>query len=73
MRLVGGPADGRIVNFLGTYCCRHVPTCTGDDRPPWDEAHYQWEELESGEWIGRFAGLYHNNRRIAMFEMGEGI
>lgn len=70
--LVGGPCDGRVVNFMGAYCVRHVASCSLDP-PPWDEAHYVWEELESGEIVGKFQGLYHNNRRINLFSDGEGI
>ena len=72
VRLVGGPCDGREVPFSGAYCVRHVAT-TSLDPPPWDEAHYYWDELESGEIVGRFQGLYHNNRRVPLFEGGEGI
>jgi hypothetical protein len=41
--------------------------------PPWDEAYYVWDELESGEIVGKFQGLYHNNRRVPLFSDGEGI
>jgi len=69
---VGGPCDGRIVNFVGCYCVRHVPSIERTP-PPWDEAYYVWDELESGEIVGKFQGLYHNNRRVPLLSDGEGI
>jgi hypothetical protein len=60
--LVGGHADGKVVELLGIY----HEELKRDKRfsRRFISGRYDWEETKDGKIIGRFKGYFYNGQRV---------